>query len=60
MKPLSDASQIAAIDAAISAITGKTSPTPRERELLADHLTIIKERIERAEQRAREKGGEQK
>lgn len=55
MKTLSDASQIAAIKAAIKAINGQTSPTPRERELLTDQLGVIRERIERAAERARER-----
>lgn len=36
-------------------INGQTSPTPRERELLIDQLGVIRARIDRAAERARER-----
>ena len=58
MKTLSDASQIAALDAAIRCINGQTSPTRRERDLLTEQLGVVRQRIVRAKERAEAAGGQ--
>lgn len=52
MKTLSDASQLAALDAAIRVMQGGAMPDRRERELLAEQLGVVRERVQRAKDRA--------
>lgn len=56
MKTLSDASQLAALDAAIRVMQGGAMPDRRDRELLAEQLGVVRERVQRAKDLA-EGGG---
>ena len=57
MKTLSDASQIAALDSAIAAMERGHLPDRRERILLAEHLKVVRQRVQAAKDKADERAG---
>ena len=56
---ISDRSQIAAVNAAIRAMEDNRLPDRREREILRQHLTTVRDRIERAMAAAEERRAQQ-